>query len=274
MKEENTSINIENKYEKQILELEQELQKIYDVVKNLSVYELDPILIDAMKMLSELINTKNISIYHCQQEKYWLRLLESLNEESVIEDKSWNISENSNIYDAIKNGEIYQGIFNENEPDIIMPILCKNDFTIVIVMKKLPQEYKTSYNMNLLKIIYLLLHYSIEKALLYEEISKEEYYITNTDILKPEAFKRRVSLAQEKFERNMAEYCVLEIIHKGSLYEVADKINKTVRVTDCLGIDKNERLFLLLNNTNANDSKYLRNRLLNCGVEDIRLDLC
>lgn len=251
-----------------------ELQKIYDSMKNLKAYELDSILIEMMKILPELIQTKTIAIYHYQKGNNWLRLVESLNEESIIGGKSWNLSEFPKIYDTISKGDVYQGIFNEDEPDIIIPVICENSFSFVIVIKTLPYVYKSFYYINLLKVISLLLDCYVEKALLHEEISKEENYIPNTEILNPEAFKRRVSLAQEKFERNMAEYCVIEIMHKGHLYEEAEKVSKMIRITDCMGIDDKDRLFVLLNNTNAQDSKFLRSRLQNCGIEDIKLDLC
>lgn len=269
----NININFET-FEGERASKSDELQNIYDLMRSLHTEELDSTLIEIMQVLPKLIQTKTISIYYCQQGSCWLRLMDSLNEESVMGGKSWNVSENTKIFDAIKKGEVYQGMFNDDEPDIIIPIIYKDTFTFVIVMKSLPYKFKSFYYINLLKVISLLLECFVEKTLLYEEMSKEENYIENTEILNSEAFKRRVSLAQEKLNRNMSEYCVVEIMYKGSLYDIAEKINKVIRVTDCLGIDDKNRLFMLLSNTNSKDSKYLRNRILECGAEDMKLELC
>ena len=107
----------------------------------------------------------------------------------------------------------------------------------------------------------------MEKALQYEELSREDRYVKGTDILEPEAFRKRVLLAREKDEKRVAEYCVVEIIYPGTLREAAAAASQALRVTDCLGIDEDARLFALLNNTGPQSLEYLQDRLLTCGVE-------
>ena len=107
----------------------------------------------------------------------------------------------------------------------------------------------------------------MEKALQYEELSREERYIKGTDILKPEAFRKRVLLAREKAKKCIAEYCVAELVHSGSMAEAAEAAGQTLRVTDSLGTDGDGKLFVLLNNTGPGNLEHLQKRLLTCGVE-------
>lgn len=113
----------------------------------------------------------------------------------------------------------------------------------------------------------LLLRDSMEKALQYEELSREKHYVEGTDILKPEEFRKRVFLAGEKAEKCLAEYCVVELKYSGFLAEAAGAASKTLRVTDCLGTDGEGKLFALLNNTGPENLENLQKRLLACGVE-------
>ena len=148
-----------------------------------------------------------------------------------------------------------------------MPIVCRDVPEAVVLIKKLPYECETLYHINLLKTMSLLLRDSMEKALQYEELSREEHYVKDTDILKPEAFRKQILLAGEKAEKCMAEYCVVELTYSGSLAETANVVRRTLRVTDCLGINGEGKLFALLNNTGFGNLEYLQKRLLACGVE-------
>ena len=121
--------------------------------------------------------------------------------------------------------------------------------------------------MNLLKTMSLLLRDTMEKALQYEELSREKHYVKGTDILKPEAFRKRVLLAEEKAEKCVAEYCVAELAYSGSPAEAAAAVSRTLRVTDCMGMDEKGRLFVLLNNTGSGNLEHLQRRLTACGVE-------
>lgn len=126
---------------------------------------------------------------------------------------------------------------------------------------------ETMYLVNLLKTMSLLLRDSMEKALQYEELSRENRYVKDTDILKPEAFRKRVLLAEEKAKKQVAEYCVAELVYSGSLTEAASAVGQRLRVTDCLGTDGEGKLLALLNNTGPGNLEYLQKRLLDCGVE-------
>ena len=173
------------------------------------------------------------------------------------------------IYDAVVRGELYQGEFGSGEPAVVLPIVGQGASEVVVLIKTLPYACETLYHVNLLRTMSLLLRDSMGKALQYEELSRESNYVKDTNILKPEAFRKRVILAREKAEKCMAEYCVVELVHSGSTEEAAGLVGQTLRMTDCLGIDEDGKLFALLNNTDAGNLEYLQKRLLACGVKAI-----
>ena len=107
----------------------------------------------------------------------------------------------------------------------------------------------------------------MEKALQYEELSREERYVKDTDVLKPEAFRKRILLAEEKADKCVAEYCVVELVYSGSLAEAAASASQTLRVTDCLGTDGEGKLFALLAGTGSGNLGHLQKRLLTYGME-------
>lgn len=261
------NVLIKNEYEERLLTSRTGFPKLYDLISRLMVQEPERILMETMQVISELVRTDTVAVYQGQAESPWLRLVGALNDSSVMEGKSWNIFGSPRIYDAVERGELYQGEFGSGEPAVVLPIVCRNVPEAVILIKKLPYECETLYHVNLLKTMSLLLRDAMEKALQYEELSREEHYVTGTDILKPEAFCRKVLLAKEKAEKGMAQYCVVELTYSGLMEKTAAAVGRTLRVADCLGTDGEGRLFILLNNTGAENLEYLQKRLSACGVE-------
>ena len=261
------NVLIKNEYEKRLLTSKSGFSKLYSLVSRLMVQEPDRIFMETMQVISELVCTDTVAIYQGQAGTPWLRLVGALSGSSVMGGKSWNLSESPRIYDAVVRGELYQGEFGSGEPAVVLPVVCGDVPQAVIIIKTLPYECETLYHINLLKTLSLLLRDSMEKALQYEELSRENHYVKGTDILKPEEFRKRVSLAREKAEKCLAEYCVVELEYSNSLADAAGTVSKTLRVMDCLGTDGEGKLFALLNNTDSGKLENLQRRLLARGVE-------
>ena len=261
------NVLIKNEYEERLLTTKSGFPKLYGLVSRLMVQEPDRILLETMQVLSQLVRTDTVAVYQGQAGSPWLRLVGALSDGSAMDGKTWNLSGTPRLYDAVMRGELYQGAFGSGEPAVVMPIVCRDAPQAVVLIKTLPYECETLYHVNLLKTMSLLLRDSMEKALQYEELSRESHYVKGTDILRPEAFSRRVALAREKAEKRVAEYCVVELVYSGSLAEAAGAAGQTLRVTDCLGTDGEGRLYALLNNTAPGNLEHLQARLLDCGVE-------
>ncbi len=261
------NVLIKNEYEERLLTSKSGFPKLYGLVSRLMVQEPDRILMETMQVISELVRTDTVAVYQGQAGSPWLRLVGALSDGSPMDGKTWNLSDSPRIYDAVTRGELYQGEFGSGEPAAVLPIVCRDVPEAVVLIKTLPYECETLYHVNLLKTMSLLLRDSMEKALQYEKLSREEHYVKGTDVLKPDAFRKRVLLAGEKAEKHMAEYCVVELAYSGSLAETANAVNQTLRVTDCLGTDGNGKLYALLNNTSSTNLEHLQKRLSACGVE-------
>ena len=264
------NVLIKNEYEERLLTSKTGFPKLYSLVSRLMVQEPDRILMETMQVISELIHTDTVAVYQGQAESPWLRLVGALGDSSAMDGKTWNLSGSPGIYDAVVRGELYQGEFGSGEPAIVLPIICQGVPEAVILIKTLPYESETLYHVNLLRTLSLLLRDSMEKALQYEKLSREEHYVKGTDVLNWKAFRKRVLLAGEKGEKCMAEYCVVELVYSGTLEEAAAMASQTLRVTDCLGTDGKGKLFALLNNTGPGSLEHLQKRLLNCGVKPVR----
>ena len=261
------NVLIKNEYEERLLSTKSGFPKLYGLVSRLMVQEPDRILMETMQVISELVRTDTVAVYQGRAGSPWLRLVEAVSDSSTMGGKTWNLLDSPKIYDAVARGELYQGEFGSGEPAIVLPIVCHGVPEAVVLIKTLPYECETLYHVNLLKTLSLLLRDSMEKALQYEELSRVDNYVKGTDILRPEAFRRRVSLAVEKAEKCVAEYCLIELIYSSSIEKAASAVENTLRVTDCLGTDGKGGLFVLLNNTGPGNLENIGKRLAACGVD-------
>ncbi len=157
------NVLIKNEYEQRLLTSKSGFPKLYGLISRLMVQEPDRILLEAMQVISELVRTDTVAVYHGQAGSPWLRLVGALSESSVMDGKSWNLSDSPKICDAVMRGELYQGEFGSGEPAIVMPIVCQDVPEAVVLIKKLPYECETLYHINLLKTMSLLLRRRMEK---------------------------------------------------------------------------------------------------------------
>lgn len=260
------NVLIKNEYEERLLTTETGFPRLYELVSRLMVEDVDRILMEIMNIISDMVHTDTVAVYRAEPGSPYLRLINAIGENSTMEGKSWNLSDNQKIYDAVQHGELYQGTLGTSEPAVVLPVQCNGATEAVILIKSLPFESETLYHMNLLKTLSMLLSDSMSKALQYEELSRSSHYLSGTDILNIAAFSKRIQLAKEKAQKYQSEFCVVELIYPGSIQEAAKIVGTLLRATDYLGGTEGGRLFALLNNTGAADLAYLQKRLSPYGV--------
>lgn len=255
------NVMIKNEYEERLLDSKSGFPRLYRVVSRLMVLQPDRIFMEIVHIISEMIHTDTVAVYLVKESSPYLRLANALNEASVQGGKSWDISALPDIQACLDAGELYQGDVWDGGPSVVLPILYQGRCVAAILIKELPYASQTLYYKNLLKTLSLLLQESVGRALDYEDLVREELYVEGTDVLKPEAFRRNIELAREKEEKQLASYCVAQILCEGDWREGYRAVAEKLRTTDYLGIDEDGSLYVLLNNTGAEDVTYLQKRL-------------
>lgn len=285
------NVMIKNEYEERLLDSKSGFPKLYRVVSRLMVLQPDRIFMEIVNIIAEMIHTDTVAVYAVKEGSTYLRLINALNEKSVQGGKSWDISQYPDIRAAMDAGELYQGDVWSREPAVVLPILYQERCVAVILIRELPYTSQTLYYVNLLRTMSLLLRESVGRALDHEELVREEHYIGETDILKPGAFRQKIFLAREKAVKRLAEYCVVQIVGTENGRDACEDVgtdgsediywavgtedggnayravSSALRTTDDLGMDETGNLYILLNNTGAEDVEHLKRRLEMKGVK-------
>lgn len=258
------NILLKNEYERRVLDAKTSMPRLYSVIRRINVLDINRIFMEVITVIHELLHTDTVAVYRAAYGSDRLRLIASLNKESVMGGKSWDLNACPKIMDAIRNDTFYEGDIWSREPALVVPASSTKGCEAVIVIRELSLETQSLYYINLLRTLLALLSDSIEKALQYDQLTHDQKYVGDTEILKPEEFKKEVSLAEEKKQQEMAEYCMLRF-EKQDMTGVYHSTEKLFREMDIWGCDADENLYVLLENTSAADADIVLERLKNSG---------
>lgn len=261
------NVLLKNEYEKRVLDAKTSLPKLYSIVQRINVLDSNRIFMEVLTVIKELINTDTVAVYRVSANSSYLRLINSLNNESAMEGNSWNLKRYPKIERAIRNDQIYEGNVFAQEPAIVLPISSRKGCEAAIVIKELPMEACSRYSVNLLRTLLTLISDSLEKALRYDSALRKNRYWRNTNILNPEEFQKAIRLEEEKKNRQVADSCLLKICGADGIAETYQRAEKMFREIDIWGLDERENLYVLLENTTQENAEYVRERLQKIGIK-------
>jgi len=262
----NKNVMLKNEYEKRVLDSKTSLPKLYSIINRITVLDINRIFVEILNVVADLMQTDTVAVYRVSSNSSYLRLIASLNKKSAMEGNSWNLKNFPDIELAIRQTRLYEGDIWKNEPAIVLPVGSSKGCEVAIVIKELPLEAHSLHSINLLRTLLILISESIEKALQYDNIVRGQKYYKDTNILYPEEFRKAVSLAEEKKQRDMAESCIISLQTRDML-ETFHTAEKLFREMDIWGSDESGNLYVLLANTSEKDAKIVLERLDQNGIK-------
>lgn len=266
------TVLLKNEYEKRVLDAKTSLPKLYSIINRITVLDINRIFMEILHVVEELMHTETVAVYRVSSTSSYLRLIASLNKESVMEGNSWDLKNFPDIESAIRQNKLFEGDIWKNEPAMVLPVESSKGCEAAIVIKKLPMEAHSLHTVNMLRTLLTLISDSIEKALQYDNIVREQKYHKDTNILFPEEFRKAVALADEKKQREMAESCIISVKIKEDMINTYHSVEKMFREMDIWGSDEEGNLFVLLGNTSAQDAKVILERLEKRGIVAEKLE--
>lgn len=258
---------IKNEYEKRLLQSKNTLPNLYAIISKINVLDTDRIFVELLQVVKELLHTDTVAIYMASPDSSYLRLVTSLNKESVMENRSWDLSKLPHIRQAIADNGVFEGDVWKKEPAIVMSIPYEEGSSVVLVIKKVPMEQMSLYYINMLRTLFMLVSESMKRASQFDLASRDAKYVKDTDILLPNEFSRVLALSLEKQKREVADYMLLRIQGTDALVEKYHRVESAFRDLDQFGSDARGNLYVLLSNASGADRHAILKRLAAQGVE-------
>ncbi len=259
-----SNTKIKNYYAEKLINSKESIGRIYDITSKLDKAETGEVLFTAaLNTLSEIMMTQDVAIYLVANSKY-CRLASSSSEKSRSLGKSIFIENYGMIFDVLERKQV----FINRSLDTTLPMMAsalfddKNHMRILIFLWSIPYEQMTLYQANMLTIVGALIYSVIVRDADYMEALANRRYLPETSILQEDAFQEIINIHKHAGERGYTQYCILGI-EGGSMTikQLHDIMRPLLRETDYIGIQSDQRLAVLLTNTNEHESVFVRSRL-------------
>ena len=150
-------------------------------------------------------------------------------------------------------------------PDYMTPIVEKNHIYGMIVVwhakdGQMDLEYKNKFS-----IVSDLIKTAVIKALSSENVEKN--YISGTQVLTHPSYAEALEAKNRMEKKSYVEYAVIAILmpYKDALAK-SESIQKLIRQTDQMGLDEQNRLCIILNQTDRKGIAMVSQRLQEKGI--------
>lgn len=268
-----SNLRVKNILEDHIIDYDDSLGTLTNIVDRLGKLHKGDVLIHAENVLSEVLDTEDIAIYKVSNGDY-CRLLVSKTEKSRQLGKSLKYSEMTEMMDTLYKKEIYVNRhLDENMPIMASALFSGDKLKYIIFIWNLSFEKVSLHEIDLLKVICYIIQNAIARDELYESAIRSERFLPNTSIFNPEEFESYLVLCKDASKNDYLEYGLIcvnpQILGEGEniedkseqIIELEYRILKNIRDTDRLGLGRDGYLYIVLANSNSDESAVVVNRL-------------
>ncbi len=282
----NDNIIIKQEYEKRLLNYKTSLPKLHLIVSQLNVLEPEKIFGAIVNVVRDVMDTDTVSVYSVNTNSQYARLIVSASPESVFIGKSINLKNYPKFYSTLEKNEIFVGSqWSKDEPAFAAPIFDQGKFISIVLIKAMPFNSLTLYQINLFRTLIALITSAISIADRYESAMRENNFIENTEILVKSEFEKLIQIKKEEKKQGLSSYTLIKIEEpkqnqpldfskllspsnytsvgkeKNATIELYRSVSGMFRDTDFFGISDDNELIVLLVNTNRTDVEFVIERL-------------
>lgn len=262
-----SNVYIKEIYEKRLINYKNSMSRLYEVTSALDYLEPQKVIFQATDVISRLMESTDVAVYIGNGTSKYYRLAAATSEAAKSLGKSYALEEGTNILDSLINKEIFR---NKNLAERL-PVMAgatynENKITAIIMVWTDALEATNIYQSNLLAILCRLIEKSILRAYDFLEALQDESYYTDTNVMKEEAFIKRLSIYEEGKDRGLLDYSILDLYLSDNRKKELEIAGNIIRDTDYIGIVGNSAK-ILLTNTNTEEVQFVVKRFYEKGLK-------
>jgi len=263
------AMDYKNQYKKDLIGSRDGFGRIFDVVKKLSTTVPEQIFAESIPVMEDVLDNQTIAIYTINDPNARFARLEVCSQRINNHlKKSMNLEGYEDILNVIKSGEVwFNSGLDEGFPSYIAGIVNKGNVSVLIMIYNAKFNQVGTYYVNLIKILSGLIENFIVKAWEYETAIAEKIYIEDTNIVNDEYFLEQLDIIHDMAENQRASFRLFKFDHDGRSLKELDEILRTkVRNNDLIGLGKDNNLYLLASQVDAESEQIILNRFKKIGL--------
>lgn len=246
------------------------LDFVYKIMSSLEKYMPEEVLFYAAPILADLMNSKDVAIYTVVNRNY-ARLFSSTSPSARELGNSIKYTSLEDMYQCLNGGQIY--INREQKsglPSMSGAVYSEDEIHLILMFWNLPKQQLNRIEANRLTVIITLLQNAFLRAKRYMSSFRRQHYIEGTNVLNEDAFTHLVNTFLDARSKGLTKCTLAEVVMGYQNYDrVAIQLAGNIRHTDYMGIMENEKLYILLTNTDMAQAKAVQERLHKAGYQSI-----
>ncbi len=274
-----SNLKVKNILEDHIRDYDNSLGMLVTIGEKIGKFQRGNVMVQAAEILTDVLRTEDVAIYKVSNRDY-CRLLISTTEKSRSFGKSLKYSELEKMAAALEKKEVYLNrTLERNMPIMADGLYEEDELKYIIFLWNISFERISLHEINLLKVIGYTIQNALEREDIYQNATREKRYLSDTNILKPEAFELLIADEQEARKKEYMEFSVLQleekVLEEGErienkkevLLSMENRLLKNLRDTDYIGLGRDGYLYILLLNANAKETEIVEKRLQDQGMK-------
>jgi nucleoside-diphosphate-sugar epimerase len=260
----NSNIEIRSLYEKRLINYKDSFARIYDIVSKLDVIEPERVIFKTVNVMCEIMNTQDVSIYTCDRNSQFCRLMAASSDKAKIMKKSIRLSSHNDLYIKLNKKEIYvNNTLNPDYPMMAGGTYKDGHIQTIVMIWSLPFENNNLYEMNIFGVLCKLVEKTMDKAYEYMENINESHNWRYQGILNAEAFGKILKIYKYGDKENLIDFSLLKVQPDNGITEedFYNLLKGQVRNMDYIGVNSNDETYILLANSNQDEAEYVMDRL-------------
>ncbi len=262
-----SNVMIKHQYEKRLVSYRNSLPRLYDITRQLDTLDPRVIYSSLVTVIQDVMEVPSVAVYTFDQRSGYTRLVGASNERSLFQGKSFKLDDFPALAEKLGQNEIFIGDqWSETSPALAGAIHYQGQILALIIIRELPFEMMSLYQVNLLRTLIALISSSFIRAFQYEEKTRGERFLGDSEIFVAAEFAKCLRLAQDDKNRQQSDFSVLKLNGPSLPVDLYHQVARHFRSTDLFGVDSLDRLYVLLKNTSGADLPAVCARLASSGV--------
>lgn len=272
-----SNVRVKDVLEQQLINHKDSIGKIYSITSKLDQTMPDEVMFDAVEMVMELMETKDVAIYNVVNGDY-ARMFSASSPKARSLGNSIRYREMEGVYQDLKEARVFiNKSMDERYPLMANAIYEDDKMKMIVMVWGLGWERMTLGQANFLAVVSYLIQNAVLRSRRYMAALEEKRYRSETNILETSAFRSLVQSYLRAKERNLVECTLLHVRDSKSQYKViGDTMSKQMRSSDYMGFMEDGEVYVLLANTTHQDASFVQKRFDKNGytadiVEDLAI---
>lgn len=263
-----SNVRMKQGFETELVNQRESLGRIYELTSRLEKYAPEEVLFYAAEVLEELMDSREVAVYLVANQGY-ARLFSATSQQARQLGNSFAYASSGELYETLKEHRVFiNRNLDKTLPMMASAVFVQDEMQFIFMVWGIPWQRMNLAEANRLMIGGALIQNSVVRSRRYLEALREQRYLEGTNTMQPEAFEALVNAFMDARGRGLTECVLLEVLTGRENYVRADHdIGKCIRQTDYMGILDDGKLYVLLANTNEENSKESVKRIHEAGYE-------